>query len=86
MQEISSVCVEPCKGESIIVTVFEIFTSEVTSHPTQLLNLLFHTVNDLFELVPVDVFILSACNDSFREGKLELELESVEICVTMIFT
>jgi hypothetical protein len=28
-KEISSVCVEPCKGESIIVTVFEIFTSEV---------------------------------------------------------
>ncbi|CAK9228238.1 unnamed protein product [Sphagnum troendelagicum] len=28
-KEISSVCVEPCKGESIIVTVFEIFTAEV---------------------------------------------------------
>ncbi|KAH8958177.1 hypothetical protein BDL97_06G010500 [Sphagnum fallax] len=36
-KEISSVCVEPCKGESIIVTVFEISASEVTSHPTQLL-------------------------------------------------
>lgn len=40
-QEISSLCVEPCEGETLIITVFEIDKSEV---PELVVSLLYETV------------------------------------------